>query len=96
MEANKVTLNGKVLIDLTRDTVTEESVVRGSVFHKADGTITTGTAILGKIIEVATVAEMDALLAEATEMDVGTCYKYVGNTNSIYKTDALYVITETD
>lgn len=96
MEANKVTLNGKVLIDLTQDTATEESVVRGSIFHKADGTITTGTAILGKPIEVATATEMDEILANASEEDVGTCYKYTGETNSSYKTNALYVITETE
>lgn len=96
MEANKVTLNGKVLIDLTQDTANEETVVKGNTFHKADGTIGTGTAVIGKPVEVSTAAEMDEILANATEADVGTCYKYTGETDASYEADALYIITETE
>lgn len=47
MAANKVIFNNKVLIDLTGDTVTEKSLLRGYTAHKADGTIVTGTAFAG-------------------------------------------------
>lgn len=96
MEANKVILNGNVLIDLTQDTVSEETVMNGSTFHKADGTIATGTAVIGKPIEIATAEEMDEILANATEADVGTCYKYTGETDTSYETNVLYVITKTE
>lgn len=44
MKANKIELNGEILIDLTSDTVTEADVAEGKTFHKADGTPATGTA----------------------------------------------------
>lgn len=47
MAANKVVFSNKVLIDLTGDTVTEKSLLRGYTAHKADGTIITGTAFAG-------------------------------------------------
>lgn len=47
MAANKVVFKNKVLIDLTGDTVTEESLLKGYTAHKADGTIITGTAFAG-------------------------------------------------
>lgn len=44
MADNKVvTSNGTVLIDLSGDTATEEDVVEGKIFHKANGEQTTGT-----------------------------------------------------
>lgn len=47
MATNKVVFYNKTLIDLTSDTVTEESLIRGYTAHKADGTIITGTAFAG-------------------------------------------------
>lgn len=47
MAANKVVYGNKTLIDLTGDTITEESLIRGYTAHKADGTIITGTAFAG-------------------------------------------------
>lgn len=47
MLANKITLNDKVLIDLTEDTAVEADVLEGKTFHKADGSIAVGTAKLG-------------------------------------------------
>jgi hypothetical protein len=44
MNANKIELNGEVLLDLTEDTVTEADVAEGKTFHKADGNPATGTA----------------------------------------------------
>lgn len=40
---NKVVYGGRTLIDLTGDTVAPSDVLTGKTFHKADGTIGTGT-----------------------------------------------------
>lgn len=45
MEANKIILNGKTLIDLTSDTALEEDVIDGKIFHKPDGSVGTGRAV---------------------------------------------------
>lgn len=45
-EVNKVTYNGEVLIDLTKDTITPETLKAGVTAHAADGTSITGTAVL--------------------------------------------------
>lgn len=47
MAANKVVYGNRILIDLTSDTVTEETLIRGYTAHKADGTVITGTAFAG-------------------------------------------------
>ena len=47
MRANKITNNGEVLLDLTQDTATPETVGEGVTFHKADGSPAVGTAKLG-------------------------------------------------
>lgn len=44
MSANKVILNGNVLIDLTEDTVVENGVRQGKTFHKANGEPAVGTS----------------------------------------------------
>lgn len=43
MAANKVTLNGETLIDLTQDTANESDVAVGKTFHKSNGEIGIGT-----------------------------------------------------
>lgn len=43
MAANKIILNGEVLIDLTSDTVTPEDVTLGKLFHKPSGDMGYGT-----------------------------------------------------
>lgn len=40
---NKIIYGGQTLIDLTSDTVTADKVLKTYTFHKADGTIGTGT-----------------------------------------------------
>ena len=45
MEANKVILNGEVIVDLTGDTAKENDVQLGKTFHKADGTLAEGTYV---------------------------------------------------
>ena len=47
MAYNKIDYNGKTLIDLTDDTVTEEDLLTGLKAHKADGTIIVGTLLEG-------------------------------------------------
>lgn len=44
MATSKVVYSGRTLIDLTGDTVTEETLLRGYTAHKADGTQVVGTA----------------------------------------------------
>lgn len=43
MAVNKVVYETKVLIDLTNDTVTPDTLFKGCTVHLADGTIITGT-----------------------------------------------------
>ena len=43
MPISKVSFGDNVLIDLTSDTVVESDVSSGKIFHKADGSIATGT-----------------------------------------------------
>lgn len=43
-KVNKVVYGNNTLIDLTSDTATEDKVLQGYTFHKADGTQATGTA----------------------------------------------------
>lgn len=47
MAANKVVFGNEVLIDLTADTVTKESLLKGYTAHTASGTVVTGTAFAG-------------------------------------------------
>lgn len=53
MNANKISLNGKILIDLTADTAVEEDVAVGKTFHKADGTVGVGSAGPGAKLNIA-------------------------------------------
>jgi dsRNA-specific ribonuclease len=43
--------------------------------------------------EISTEAEMNNILANATEASIGTIYKYTGTTADTYEPGALYVIT---
>lgn len=42
MNVNKVAYGGRTLIDLTSDTVTPQTLVKGATAHAADGSIITG------------------------------------------------------
>lgn len=46
MAVNKVEYDGKVLIDLTNDTVTSDTLQVGKTAHAADGSVITGTLFL--------------------------------------------------
>ena len=43
--------------------------------------------------EISTEAEMNTILAKATETSIGAVYKFTGETTDIYEKNALYVIT---
>ena len=47
MAVNKVVYAGEVLIDLTNDTVTPETLLAGTTAHDAAGNAITGTAVVG-------------------------------------------------
>lgn len=47
MPVNKIVFGNRTLIDLTGDTVTEETLLKGCQAHKADGTIIFGTMLSG-------------------------------------------------
>lgn len=47
MKANKIELNGEVILDISTDTATPETVAEGVTFHMADGTPAIGTATPG-------------------------------------------------
>lgn len=72
-------------------TVTAENLDPANI--KEDVTILgkTGTLKIGVPIEVATAAEMDALLIAE---NVGKIYKYVGVTDSTYTNNELYQVVE--
>lgn len=48
----------------------------------------------GKVSEVATAEEMDAILANATAADVGCGYLYTGETTDTYESYCVYIIRE--
>lgn len=99
MNANKVILNGKTLLDLTQDGTEEANVGAGVKFHKPSGQPSVGTAVFGgggagAPIEVATEAQMTSILSSAQPSDNGKIYKYVG-ASGIYTQNAYYQITIT-
>lgn len=47
-------------------------------------------------IEVKTEAEMTAILATATEEDIGAVYKYIGPSTNTYTRGVLYIIEEAE
>lgn len=47
MSVNKIVYGDRTLIDLTEDTVTEETLLKGCRAHRADGTIIIGTMLSG-------------------------------------------------
>lgn len=47
MATNKIIYCGETLIDLTKDTVTEDVLMAGYTAHRSDGTAIVGTAFAG-------------------------------------------------
>lgn len=61
---NKIIYNGTILIDLTGDTITEADVINSKKFHKADGTIVTGTCTFDADTTDATASASEILNAK--------------------------------
>lgn len=94
MGLNKfITKKGRVLLDLTEDTVTPETLGKGVTAHDRSGEPIVGTNEGGLPIEVATEIQMNTLLL-LEETEVGAVYKYTGTTTSKYENGALYVVEE--
>lgn len=64
MAVNKVEYYGKILLDLTEDTVTPETLVEGNTAHGKDGNIITGTNPYAKAQTDATVDEQASLISQ--------------------------------
>lgn len=62
MANSKIVYGGKVLIDLTADTVTAEKVLEGYTAHGADGEPITGTCTYDADTQDATAADAEVLL----------------------------------
>lgn len=56
MAVNKVALNGEVKLDLTADTVTPQTLLKGKTAHNASGELITGTMIASQLQLVVTVS----------------------------------------
>lgn len=56
MAVNKVALNGEVKLDLTADTVTPETLLKGKTAHNASGELITGTMIASQLQLIVTVS----------------------------------------
>ena len=56
MAVNKVALNGEVKLDLTADTVTPETLLKGATAHNASGELITGTMIASQLQLIVTVS----------------------------------------
>lgn len=48
---NQVVVDGEILIDLTKDTVTSNVMLEGETAHAANGTIIVGTIVNGEEID---------------------------------------------
>lgn len=77
MSYNKVVYGGKTLIDLSADTVTESTLLKGYTAHKADGTPITGTYEGGSATE-----EIDRILTSG----LTDGYKYFYDDGTIIST----------
>lgn len=103
MSVNKVTYDGKTLIDLTGDTVTADTLLAGATAHNAAGQAITGTAVIPtKVSQLendsgyVSAAELAADLAEKLDKitAVNTVFNSDGSTRkTVFNSDGS--ITET-
>lgn len=90
MSVNKVVLNGETIIDLSNDTVSEDSVVQGYTFHDKDGVAKVGTRNPysadfmpeGNIDIVANAPSVDVFSKATANVDVKPKYETKGSTDS--------------
>ena len=89
--------------DFSGVTVHPEFVVKGKQYHNEKGELETGTLTSygdvgssdGKPVVVESEWEMDEILANATDEDVGSFYVYKGVTTEKYASGAVYTIEKT-
>lgn len=94
MANNKIIFGEEVLIDLTSDTVTPDTLAAGYVAHDRSGTVITGRMEPNKVTDVSTNEAMTNILLRATDSDLNKVYRYVGVTDAVYENGALYVVTK--
>ena len=83
MRANKITNNGEVLLDLTQDTATPETVGEGVTFHTADGSPAVGTAKLGG-------AELNIAYGDEPPEDTSKLWVKTSEPNEVLMTTASF------
>lgn len=79
MPFNKIIYGGRTLIDLTEDTVTEETLLKGTTAHRADGTIIEGSFEGGSATE-----EIDRILS----FGLTDGYKYILDDGTVESFDS--------
>ena len=108
---NKVTYGGRVLIDLTSDSVVSSVLLKGHTAHRADGATITGTVEgassseeIDRILSLLNNSEMaGARLTKTFSSDMRTCTTIfsnqngveIGRTVKVYSNDSR-VVTTTD
>lgn len=94
MANNKIIFGDEVLIDLTEDTVTPDTLAEGYVAHDRSGNIITGVMSTNKVTDVSTNEAMTAILTRATDTDIGEVYRYVGVSDGVYENGSIYIVTK--
>mgnify|MGYP007111660093 CR=1 FL=1 len=67
-------------------------LMMGRVFGSGGGS--NSGSVNGKVQEVTTADELDTILENATEKDVGRGFLYLGETTETYKFECVYIIRE--
>ena len=75
MSVNKIIYGDRTLIDLTEDTVTEETLLKGYRAHRADGTIIIGTMLSGCLAEFMMEEEISDSSGQNVQDETGSAVK---------------------
>lgn len=94
MANNKIIFGEEVLIDLTSDTVTPDTLATGYVAHDRSGAVITGRMEPNKVTDVSTNEAMTNILLRATDSDLNKVYRYVGVTDAVYENGSIYIVTK--
>lgn len=89
MPYNKVIYNGQTLIDLTSDTVTEETLAKGVTAHKADGSLITGTL---EIDEGILPPSVEAIYAETNNAAIDVSFEAIDSEYMEYLGNPAYIL----
>lgn len=94
MANNKIIFGDEVLIDLTPDTVTADTLAEGYIAHDRSGNTIVGKMSTNKVTNISRNEAMTDILLRATDADVGKVYRFVGPTDGVYENGSLYVVTK--